>query len=349
MKPAISGLLVVAVAIGAILTFNAQKAAHAPAPAEHAEAAAELTTMQKAYGVWDKVGLAGPRPDWAYAMVPSAPIPAPIPGDEDIAIIPGSPVQLTVARTKDRFFPADWWPQDHPPQPRIISHGRKEDLVFACTYCHLANGFGRPENASVAGKPVEYIVAQMKAFKEGTRPGSRMPAIARQVTDEEVMEAAKYFASVQPKPWVTVVETDQVPDTKPVGGLQVVNLPQVMEPIGSRIVEVANDIRRVELRDARADFTAYVPKGSVARGAAIVASAGDPTKACAACHGPDLHGVGIIPSIAGKSPTYTFRELHDFQSGARHDPDAVLMAPIVAEMRLDDMIAVAAYVATLKP
>ena len=339
----------VAIAVGSIFLFNSQKLQATEGQTAAASAKIELTSMEKAYGVAARIGLAGPRPDWAFSQAPSAPIPPPIPEDVEVQHIPGSPVALTLGRTKNRYFPPDWWPNDHPPMPEVVQHGRKADGLFGCSYCHLSNGFGRPENAPVAGHSVEYFVSQMKAFKEGTRGGSRMPAIAKLATDAEVLAAAQYFAAIAPKTWIDVKETAQVPRTKVVGGLHIVLEPQEMEPMGARIIEVAKDIHRTELRDSRSPFIAYAPVGSIAKGKAIVESLDDPAKACAACHGPDLRGVGPFPGISGRSPTYTVRELWNFQSSDRRGGNSVLMEPIVANMRLDDMIAVAAYLGTLAP
>ena len=337
-KKDITALALIGVAAAAVLAYIVQQSMPAPTPPRSpiAEGPAEV------------VPLAGPKPTWAFAMLPSVPIPPPIPEDAQIRRIPGSSQALTLGNTKDRFNPPDWWPDDHPAMPPIVATGQAPE-VFACSYCHLPNGFGRPENASLAGKPVEYMVHHMNAFRDGTRTGMRMPAIARLVSDADAREAAVYFNKLQPTAWVEVIESDTAPRTKAVGGLLVADKPQVLEPIGHRIIEVAKDIERTELRDARSPFVAYVPRGSVTRGRAIVASVLDETKACSTCHGPDLRGAGLIPGIAGRSPSYTVRELYDMQSGARHNLEAEPMKPIVANMRIDDMIAVAAYLGTLKP
>ncbi len=84
---------------------------------------------------------------------------------------------------------------------------------------------GRPENASVAGLPAEYIVQQMADFKNGLRKGSdpdmlsvtNMVKLAKSVSDEDVKAAAAYFSSFKLKPWIRVVEVDEVPKTKPCG------------------------------------------------------------------------------------------------------------------------------------
>lgn len=45
--------------------------------------------------------------------------------------------------------------------------------------------------------------------------------------------------------------------------------------------------------------------------------------------------------------TYVARQLHDFKTGARHGTLSVLMQPVVAGLGADDMMVIAAYVASL--
>ena len=99
---------------------------------------------------------ADPLPYWAYPVMapPSSSGGAPPPKLDDTVKhhVPGSKASFTEAGTNDRFAVPDWHPQGHPPMPQIISSGKKPD-VFACGYCHLPNGKGRPENAPLAGPP----------------------------------------------------------------------------------------------------------------------------------------------------------------------------------------------------
>jgi hypothetical protein len=70
------------------------------------------------------------------------------------------------------------------------------------------------------------------------------------------------------------------------------------EALGQRIVEIPDDLHRFESRDPRSTFTAYVPIGSLAKGEALVTKGGPgKTLECATCHGPDLKGLGPLPSI----------------------------------------------------
>ena len=54
----------------------------------------------------------------------------------------------------------------------------------------------------------------MKYFKSGARKDdNRMGPIAKATSDEDVLEAAEYFAAIKPIPWVKVIETSMPPKT----------------------------------------------------------------------------------------------------------------------------------------
>jgi cytochrome c553 len=293
-------------------------------------------------------------PSWAYPWDPDFKVPA---ADDKPQRVPDSNGGFTWVQARDLFFAPDWHPQDHPAMPPVVANGRKPD-VRACGSCHRSEGTGGPENSSLAGLPVAYFTQQMADFKSGARKYSGpqrsavllMNAAAKAITDAEVKEAAEYFAALKPKRIVKVIESDTVPKTyiarlffvkKPEGGT---------EPLGNRIVEMPDDVEHFELRDTRAQFTAYVPPGSLARGEALVKTGGAGTTIpCGICHGPGLEGVGPFPGIAGRSPSYVVRQLYDFQHGMRAGPWSPLMAQPVAKLSPEDMIALAAYIGSLEP
>ena len=120
------------------------------------------------------------------------------------------------------------------------------------------------------------------------------------------------------------------------------------EPLGQRILELPDDLQVFESRDPRSTFTAYVPVGSLAKGEALVAKGGlGKTVACAPCHGSDLKGLEPLPSIAGRSPSYMFRQLYDFRHGARTGEWSPLMAQVVSNLDQEDMLAIVAYLASI--
>lgn len=56
-----------------------------------------------------------------------------------------------------------------------------------------------------------------------------------------------------------------------------------------------------------------------------------------------------MPGIAGRSPSYLVRQLYDFQQGKRAGLVAAPMVTVVSKLDEDDMIALAAYAASLEP
>jgi len=301
------------------------------------------------------VNLDGKPPEWAYVINPPSTAPSP-PPDQQTHHVPDSNEAFTTAQTQDLFTAPDWHSGDHPAMPEIVSHGRKPD-IFACGYCHLPNGLGRPENASLAGLSAGYIIHQVTDFRSGARksseprhlPTTNMITHETMATPQEIAAAARYFAGLPRKSWIRVIETNTVPKTHISGWMLVADIPVATEPIGERIIEIPEDLQRTELRDDTSGFTAYVPEGSLKKGEELVTRGGDGKKPCSQCHGAGLQGDGNVPAIAGRSPSYIVRQLYDIQSGARSGAASLQMRRQVGRLSLDDMIAIAAYLASLKP
>ena len=309
-------------------------------------------------GFFTASGVGAEAPAWAYPVNPPD---AKGPADEGRALrVPES--EVTYTRSELKLLAgnpvADWHPNRHPTMPEIVSHGRKDPAVFACAYCHLPNGSGRPENTSLAGLTPDYFKAQMKAFRNDHRLGSKhdrapqtgMVALAKQISEADIEAAAAYFASVRPEKFVHVVEADTVPRTLVAGWMLARDPAGGSEPIGNRIIEIAEDFERFEKRDSRTPYIAYVPRGSLSRGARLVASGGDgKTVTCAICHGANLHGMADIPRLAGRSPSYLFRQLFDMREGTRSGAATELMQQVVEKLTDGDMVDIAAYLASCEP
>jgi cytochrome c553 len=293
--------------------------------------------------------LAAERPDWAFPTTDKVQPPSRDDGKPKTA--PGSALSLTRAQIDDLFNAPDWFPNLHPPMPAVVAHGDKERNVRACASCHLPTGTGHDESAYLAGLPVGYFIRQIADYKSGDRKGAgTMIAMAKTITDEEVRAAAEYFASLKSRPWIRVVETDTVPRTYiGKGNKRLAHPDGGSEPIGNRIIEIPEDEDIVLNRDPRAGFVAYVPKGSIAKGEALVATGGGKTLPCAICHGPTLQGLGDVPGIAGHHPDYIVRQLWSMQNGERVGISAALMKQVVDRLGVDDMLAIAAYVGSRAP
>ncbi len=62
-----------------------------------------------------------------------------------------------------------------------------------------------------------------------------------------------------------------------------------------------------------------------------------------------FQGLGLAPPIAGRSPTYLVRQLYEIQAGIRTRNNALPMKIGIALLSRDDMIAAAAWAASLPP
>jgi cytochrome c553 len=300
------------------------------------------------------VAAAEPPPPWAFAVNPPGVQPAP--DDGTAKHVPDSAAAFTLKEIKDLYNVPDWHPDNHPPMPDVVAHGPRPG-VFACGFCHLPNGLGRPENSSLAGLPAAYIAQQVADFKSGARKSSEpaslpvnlMIALAKGATASEVQAAAEYFSTLKPKPWIRVVESDTVPKTHVAGWMLVASEPAATEPIGQRIIEMPENLERTELRDSASGFIAYVPVGSIEKGKQLATTGGGKTTQCSICHGVDLKGLGPVPALAGRSPSYIVRQLYDMQHGARNGQWTELMKGVVAHLTEEDLVALAAYTASMAP
>ena len=287
-------------------------------------------------------------PAWAY---PANPEFKPPPDDGQPRHVPGSDITYFVPQTRDRFLAPDWHPADHKPMPEVVAQGRKP-AVYACGFCHRADGPGGPENADLAGLPEAYMIEQMADFKSGRRgtsvgkrPPDLMVAVAKAASDEEVKAAAAYFASLRSRATIRIIASDTAPKTHVAGVILADAGNGEREPIAGRIIEVPEDTARFENRDSHVGFVAYVPPDSVSRGERLASSAGG--AGCGTCHGPGLKGIGNVPALAGRSPSYLFRQLYDFKHGARAGSSADPMREMAAKLSTDDMTALVAYAASL--
>lgn len=290
------------------------------------------------------------HPSWAF----------PAPDQDQPAIeersgaiqIPGSSRIYSEKQIDDLTNPPDWFPEEHGALPRVVQGGGGSKAL-ACGACHLMSGQGHPESADVAGMPVEYIVRQMMDFKNGTRIyPARMNAIAKVTSEEDSRQAAEWFAALKPTVWVKVTESETVPrsyvSTK--GRMRLPSPGGGNEPLGRRIIELPQDPARATNRDPHSGFVAYVPRGSIEKGASLAKTGGSgKTIACTICHGDDLKGLGDVPRIAGLHPIYIVRQLCGFQGKEYSGSSAALMRKVVARLNEDDMIALAAYAASLTP
>ena len=68
--------------------------------------------------------------------------------------------------------------------------------VTACQACHGADGISRSTRIpNLAGQQPDYLAAQLRAFRSGTRKNDLMEAVAAQLGDAEIAALAQYWSS----------------------------------------------------------------------------------------------------------------------------------------------------------
>lgn len=293
--------------------------------------------------------------DWAY---PNAPPNAPVPPEAKgnfTAAGAAKTMKLTMKQINDPFSPPDWFPKEHAPMPAAVVHGHAPQ-VRACMQCHLANGEGHPESATIWGLTANYIIEQTHAFRDGNRNNSRstnMVAVAKNISEADLRQAAAYYAAIRrsPQKWLRVVESPTAPPSHVVAGggrFFDKNAKGTVPVPPTRIFEVAeND--EVTLRNPHVGFVAFVPPGSIAKGRVVALGSRGRMRTCASCHGEDLRGHDDAPALAGRSPTYMVRQMSDMKIGARKGPALGKMKDIIPKLSEQDIVNVAAYTASLPP
>ena len=75
----------------------------------------------------------------------------------------------------------------------------QRSLAATCANCHGSDGRTLEGSAipALAGMPREYLISQMKAFKEGTREATVMHQLAKGYSDAQIESIASYFAATK--------------------------------------------------------------------------------------------------------------------------------------------------------
>jgi cytochrome c553 len=67
----------------------------------------------------------------------------------------------------------------------------------ACVTCHGPVGWSSaPDTPHLAGQPRTYLIAQLKAFRDGRRKHEVMNVVAKPLGDADIAELAEWYASI---------------------------------------------------------------------------------------------------------------------------------------------------------
>lgn len=75
----------------------------------------------------------------------------------------------------------------------------KQQYEATCAACHGADGISiAPIYPNVAGQKDQYLVAQLKAFRDGSRRNTIMEPMAKGLTDTQIAHLAAYVSGLKP-------------------------------------------------------------------------------------------------------------------------------------------------------
>lgn len=87
---------------------------------------------------------------------------------------------------------------DFRPDEARAARGKAKADETLCTMCHLGGFKGQNEIPRVAGQRYDYIVKQLRAFKDKTRTNDagNMTSVARTLSDSDIEDLANYLAGL---------------------------------------------------------------------------------------------------------------------------------------------------------
>lgn len=75
----------------------------------------------------------------------------------------------------------------------------KQKFDATCAACHGGNGISvAPIYPNLAGQKDEYLVAQLKAFRDGSRANAIMAPMAKGLSDTDIANIAAYVSTLKP-------------------------------------------------------------------------------------------------------------------------------------------------------
>lgn len=87
-----------------------------------------------------------------------------------------------------------------PEKPTLVSQGDSRRILPPCSVCHDAKGTGQKlDIPALAGQSEAYLLQTLKDYQSGERHNDlygRMRSIAKEMTEEEIAHAARYYAGM---------------------------------------------------------------------------------------------------------------------------------------------------------
>jgi sulfide dehydrogenase cytochrome subunit len=87
-------------------------------------------------------------------------------------------------------------------QAQDVQTLRSRSLAATCAQCHGTDGHAGAGALvpGLAGMPAATLAERMRSFRDGRRPGTLMPQLAKGYSDAQIDQLAAYFATLAPAP-----------------------------------------------------------------------------------------------------------------------------------------------------
>jgi len=252
----------------------------------------------------------------------------------------------------------------------------------SCVQCHGEKGVSTTENVPhLAGQHLDYLFAQLKAYRDGLRVEPKMRKAVSTLSDKAMSQVTGFYSSLDP-PLIVAAETSDSPTVDPIAagkklasacgschgptgngafpGIPLLSgkhkdyLVSVIKAYknGSRkdpMMQLAvsmlsdEDIENISLFYAIQKPLPSTAKtnGDVTKGATIAAAS------CNGCHGEAGNSTSAdTPSLAGQDPQYFSKATLAYKTGERNHP---IMQSMVSTLSTEDIANLSAYYVTQLP
>src|SRR5450631_319569 len=281
----------------------------------------------------------------------------------------------------DAFFKAAvYFASLDPPQTNTASGAKAaapdpvqagKTAAAGCAGCHGEGGVSKtPGMPSLVGLDPKYLVAAMKAYKNGQRKNDMMKSMLASVTDASMNNIALYYGLQQPARATTPAAGDKAAGETAGAACAgchgpdgVSGNPTTPSLAGQDAQYVASALQAYK-QGARSDETmkglaAALDDGAVKNLAAFYASkepkppnvrkpltAEEWAQRCDRCHGNNGNSADPrLPALAAQRLDYLEKVLQDYRTGARKSPQMAAMSDVLTDQ---DITNVAAYYARQK-
>jgi cytochrome c553 len=251
----------------------------------------------------------------------------------------------------------------------------------SCNACHGASGISRtPEVPHLAGQRAAYLYVELRAYKQGTRDANPMASAVKFLSDDAMMKAAAYFASLDPAPSAPAAAksatkpdpmqagkaaaaacagchgddgVSRIPGTPSLGGLDPKYLAGAMAAYKSggrkhdMMKSLVAALGEADMNNIALYYALQKPAKAAAPAAGDAAAGKAAATACAGCHGEQgVSATAGTPSLAGQDAQYLAAAARAYKDGTRGNE--TMKGPAAA---LDEKSAnnVAAYFAAQTP